>query len=135
MITAEKHFSNIENNITKLPKKLNFKIGEVSNILGLPAHVLRYWEKEFPLLKPQKFSNNQRIYSRKNIQILFLIKALLYEEKFSIEGMRKHLPHYVQKMKSHSRELTPPNKNLEKATKKIQSLLDSISDLKQSLDR
>lgn len=99
MILATKHFEQIEKEIQKLPNRLNFKIGAVSKILSTPAHALRYWEKEFPSLKPQKFINNQRLYTRRDISILLLIKILLYEEKFSTEGLRRHLPHYLKQMR------------------------------------
>ena len=98
MILIEKHFKQIAEQIQKLPCRLNFKIGEVSEILSTSNHVLRYWEKEYPSLKPQKFTNNQRLYTRKDISTLMLIKALLYKEKFSTQGLKKHLPYYLNQM-------------------------------------
>ena len=130
MISLEKHVKNIESKINILPEKLNFKIGEVSAILGVPNHVLRYWEKEFPTLKPEKFINNQRIYFKKDIKILLLIKALLYEEKFSIEGLRKHLNSYHQQLKNYN------SKNSEVSIeKKLQNLLSALSKMREALNQ
>jgi len=130
MIQLENHFKKIKSQINSLPDRLNFKIGETGNVVGVPSHVLRYWEKEFPILKPEKFINNQRLYSKKDIKILLLIKALLYEEKFSIEGLRKHLPFYCRQLKQGEKgtmSFTP-------AAKKIRRLLNSISQMRTDID-
>lgn len=134
MIDLKKHIKSIQNRIEDLPEKLNFKIGEVGNILGIPNHALRYWEKEFPILKPEKFINNQRLYTKKDIKILLLIKALLYEEKFSIEGLRKHLPSYYKQFQQMKEEMprTPESKN--HAEQKVHQLLNSISELRSTID-
>jgi DNA-binding transcriptional MerR regulator len=73
------------------PKKLYYKIGEVCEILGLEAHVLRYWESEFPNLAPPKNKAGQRTYRPKDIELLLHIRKLLYEEGFTIAGARKQL--------------------------------------------
>ena len=132
MIHLEKHFKNIESKVKSLPEKLNFKIGEVSSIVEVPNHVLRYWEKEFSALKPEKFTNNQRLYSKKDIKTLLLIKALLYEEKFSIEGLRKHLSSYIKQLNNHNS--TDP-KTQQKLEKKIQELLGSVSKMRETLNQ
>jgi len=75
----------------KLPDKIYFKIGEVSKILSLETHVLRYWETEFPSIKPIKSKSGQRLYRRSDIEVLHLIRDLLYKQKFTIEGARRHL--------------------------------------------
>lgn len=75
----------------KLPDKIYFKIGEVSKILSLETHVLRYWETEFPALKPVKSKSGQRLYRRSDIETLLLIKDLLYKQKFTIDGAKRHL--------------------------------------------
>ncbi len=74
-----------------IPYKLFFRIGEVSQLVGVEPHVLRYWESEFPGLSPKKSSSGQRMFRRKDVQMLFDIKHLLYEEKFTIEGARQAL--------------------------------------------
>lgn len=74
-----------------IPDKLYFKIGEVSELLGLKAYVLRYWQTEFPELAPIKSRTNQRLYKRRDVEILVQIRKLLYEENFTINGARRKL--------------------------------------------
>jgi DNA-binding transcriptional MerR regulator len=74
-----------------IPEKLYFRIGEVSSLCKLPAYVLRFWETEFPQLKPVKSSTGQRMYRRKDVETLLRIKTLLYEEGFTIAGARQQL--------------------------------------------
>lgn len=69
--------------------KLFYRIGEVSEIAGLQQYVLRYWETEFPFLKPRKNKTGQRVYSRKDLELILQIKDLLYKEKYTIAGVRK----------------------------------------------
>lgn len=73
----------------KIPEKLFYKIGEVTRISGVEAYVLRYWETEFPFLKPRKSRSGQRVYVKKDIELISEIKRLLYEERYTIEGVRK----------------------------------------------
>lgn len=75
----------------EIPDKLYFKIGEVSEILGVEPYVLRYWETEFPQLTPKKSGTGHRLYRRKDVELLVRIKHLLYEERFTIEGARQNL--------------------------------------------
>src|ERR1700733_8533827 len=74
-----------------IPDKLFFRIGEVSQLVGVEPYVLRYWESEFPGLSPKKSNTGQRMFRRKDVEILLNIKQLLYEKKFTIEGARKAL--------------------------------------------
>src|ERR1043166_3553791 len=74
-----------------IPEKLYFRIGEVSKLCRLPAYVLRFWETEFPQLKPVKSSTGQRMYRRKDVDAVLRIKTLLYEEGFTIAGARQQL--------------------------------------------
>ncbi len=73
------------------PGKLFYRISEVSRMTGLEAYVLRYWETEFPMLRPKKSRGGQRIYLTKDIELVLLIKQMLYEEGFTIAGARKRL--------------------------------------------
>jgi DNA-binding transcriptional MerR regulator len=75
----------------EIPDKLYFRIGEVSHLVGVEAYVLRYWESEFPGLSPRKSSSGQRMFRRKDVELLLRIKHLLYSQKFTIEGARKAL--------------------------------------------
>jgi DNA-binding transcriptional MerR regulator len=74
-----------------IPDKLYFKIGEVAEIVSLRPSVLRYWETEFEVLKPVKSRTGQRLYSKKNLELIFEIKKLLYSEKHTIDGARKKI--------------------------------------------
>ena len=74
-----------------IPDKLYFRIGEVATLCKLPAYVLRFWETEFPELKPVKSSTGQRMYRRKEVEAVLRIKQLLYEEGFTIAGARQQL--------------------------------------------
>ena len=76
---------------TTIPDKLFFKIGEVCDLVGVQAHVLRYWESEFPMLQPQKNRAGQRTYRRKDVEMALRIKGLLYDEGFTIAGAKKKL--------------------------------------------
>ena len=76
---------------TVIPNKLYFRIGEVSDIVGVKPYVLRYWESEFPDIKPAKSRSGQRLYRRRDVENLLSIRTLLYEEKFTIDGARKRL--------------------------------------------
>jgi len=72
-------------------EKLYFKIGEVAEIVGVAPHVLRYWETEFPSIKPQKSRSQQRVFRRRAVETLLKIKHLLYDEKFTIAGARRQM--------------------------------------------
>ena len=74
-----------------IPDKLFFKIGEVAELAGIEQHVLRYWEEEIESLKPKKNKSGQRLYQKKDVELIFEIKQLLYAEKFTVAGARKKL--------------------------------------------
>src|SRR5215472_6488847 len=74
-----------------IPEKLYFRIGEVARLCRLPAYVLRFWETEFPQLKPVKSNTGQRMYRKPDVENVLRIKKLLYEEGFTIAGARQHL--------------------------------------------
>lgn len=74
-----------------IPDKLYFRIGEVATLCRLPAYVLRFWESEFPQLKPVKSSTGQRMYRRRDVESVLRIKQLLYEQGFTISGARQQL--------------------------------------------
>jgi DNA-binding transcriptional MerR regulator len=76
---------------SRIPEKLFFRIGEVCELIKVQPHVLRYWETEFPMLAPQKNKAGQRVYRRKDVEMVFRIRDLLYEEKFTIAGAKKKL--------------------------------------------
>jgi DNA-binding transcriptional MerR regulator len=74
-----------------IPDKLYFKIGEVSDLLGVEPYVLRFWETEFRVLQPKKSGTGHRLYRRKDVELLLRIKHLLYEKRYTIEGARQSL--------------------------------------------
>ena len=88
---------------TQLPDKLFFKIGEVAEIVGVKPHALRYWETEFPALKPKKTRGAHRQYSRKDVELAMLIRQLLHDEGFTIPGARKR----IRELGRHQRSSPP----------------------------
>ena len=89
--------------LSRIPEKLFFKIGEVCELIKVQPHVLRYWETEFPMLAPQKNRAGQRVYRRKDVEMVLRIRDLLYEEKFTIAGAKKKL---ADEMRSSTRTRT-----------------------------
>ncbi|MBF0620616.1 MAG: MerR family transcriptional regulator [Magnetococcales bacterium] len=74
-----------------LPDKLYFSIGEVSKIVQVASHVLRYWEKMFPQVRPVKRKGNRRFYRQQDVRVLLEIRHLLYDKRFTVDGAKKHL--------------------------------------------
>jgi DNA-binding transcriptional MerR regulator len=74
-----------------IPDKLYYRIGEVASITEVPAYVLRYWESEFNLLRPKKNPAGQRLYRKRDVELVLRIKGLLYEERLTLEGAKKRL--------------------------------------------
>jgi DNA-binding transcriptional MerR regulator len=81
----------VETALPEIPDKLYFKIGEVSELLGVEPYVLRFWETEFSHLTPKKSGTGHRLYRKKDVELLLRIKHLLYEKRFTIEGARQTL--------------------------------------------
>lgn len=104
--------------LSDIPDKLAFRIGEVADLVGVKPYVLRYWESEFEALKPKKSRHNQRMYERRDVETLMLIKKLLYKDRFSIEGARSALKR---------------NKKQAERAKEIQSLAGSVENLRLGL--
>ena len=75
----------------QIPDKVYFRIGEVSHLVGVDTHVLRYWESEFSLIKPFRGKSKQRLYRRQDVENLLRIKGLLHDEGYTISGARKYL--------------------------------------------
>ncbi len=79
------------NSEIKIPDKLYLKIGEVSEIAGVPSSVIRFWETEFPRINPKRTSSGQRHYRKNDVELILRIKHLLYDKKFTIRGARQYL--------------------------------------------
>jgi len=77
--------------MVEIPQKRYFKIGEVSQLTGVEAYVIRYWESEFSQLTPTRAGSSQRLYTRQDVELLLTIRRLLYEEKYTIAGARRKL--------------------------------------------
>lgn len=76
---------------TSIPNKLYFRIGEVSDIVGVKPYVLRYWETEFPDIRPTKSKSGQRLYKRRDVELLLQVRELLYDERYTIDGAKQRL--------------------------------------------
>jgi DNA-binding transcriptional MerR regulator len=111
-----------------IPDKLFYKIGEVSKITGVKPHVLRYWESEFKEIKPYKSRSLQRLYRKKDIELIFRIKKLLYEDLFTISGAKRKIKGSSDKVKqmdlpfneeAYKQLLTEIKKGLEEITQSL----------------
>ena len=89
----------------EIAEKLYYRIGEVEEIAGVPAYVLRYWESEFKLLRPKKNPAGQRLYRRRDLELVQRIKTLLYDERLTLEGARKRLLAESRRTNTHQLEL------------------------------
>ena len=105
----------------EIPDKLYFRIGEVSKIAKIPAYVLRFWESEFPRIRPKRTDAGQRLYSRADIELILKIKTLLYEKKFTIQGARQHLSVRSRKDQASEKQLLA---ELHAELKSIREMLD-----------
>ena len=113
-----------------IPDKLYFRIGEVARICRLPAYVLRFWETEFPQLKPVKSSTGQRIYRQRDVEHVLRIKKLLYEEGFTIPGARQQLKAEAKPAKLQSGLPFPAERRkdgLKKVRQGLQEILGILS--------
>jgi DNA-binding transcriptional MerR regulator len=116
--------------INSIPDRMGFKIGDVADILGIKQYVLRYWETEFDILRPKKASNNQRMYTRKDVENALLIRKLLHRDRFSIEGARnamKELKAHVRKEKDNNVAIH----KLENVSEGVDNLILDIRRLRQ----
>ncbi len=106
-----------------IPDKLYFKIGEVSQLLGVEPYVLRYWETEFSVLSPKKSGTGHRLYRRKDVELLLRIKHLLKERRFTIEGARQTL---------HAEGRSPKPRNSKRAQQELFSS-DPLPEIRREL--
>lgn len=114
-----------------VPDKLYFRIGEVAELLQLAAYVLRFWESEFPQLKPTKSSTGQRLYRKRDVELLVRIKQLLYRDGFTIAGARQYLKDESNKTKLQQTTLFSASKsgNRKAELKRIKLELEGVRDL------
>jgi DNA-binding transcriptional MerR regulator len=117
-----------------IPDKLYFRIGEVSKLCEVPAYVLRFWESEFPQLKPHKGGTGQRLYRRRDVEMALRIKTLLYDEGYTIPGARQvfkaELKHKEPQLALSIEDAPPPlvdTRPLRKLQKDLRDLLTMLS--------
>ena len=111
-----------------IPEKLYYKIGEVSQITGVEPYVLRYWESEFKIVAPGRTNSKQRLYRRKDLELILEIKKLLYEEKFTISGAKKRLQQ-VKAGRAKQLELDLPEKKYHDALLRVRKDLEELQSL------
>jgi DNA-binding transcriptional MerR regulator len=107
------------------PDKLYYRIGEVSKIAGVPAYVLRFWESEFSVIRPGRSASGQRVYRKKDVELIIKVKELLYDKKFTIEGARKHLK--LKPSDKHDKMDTPCSISLEEILTELRNIRDIIN--------
>lgn len=107
-----------------IPEKLFFKIGEVCDLTGVQAHVLRYWESEFPMLAPQKNRAGQRTYRKRDVEMALRIKELLYEDQYTIAGAKKKL---ASELRGASKLKVVPTPDMSAPAAQPQSTLQSAA--------
>lgn len=117
-----------------LPDKLFYKIGEVSRLTGVESYVLRYWETEFPFLKPRKNKSGQRVYIKKDLEMILQLKRMLYQERYTIEGVRKKFGHTLSRLPDQKHGLAPaqpdqqrPVNAIEFVRKRLQEILNQLT--------
>jgi DNA-binding transcriptional MerR regulator len=112
-----------------IPDKLYFRIGEVASLCRLPAYVLRFWETEFPQLKPVKSSTGQRMYRKRDVESVVRIKKLLYEDGFTIAGARVQLREETKPERNQSALPFPvnPTPNVAHLRHELQQILHILS--------
>jgi DNA-binding transcriptional MerR regulator len=112
-----------------IPDKLYFRIGEVATLCRLPAYVLRFWETEFPQLKPIKSSTGQRMFRKRDVESVVRIKKLLYEDGFTIAGARVQLRGEIKSDRSQSTLPFPmnPAANVANFRNELQQILHILS--------
>jgi DNA-binding transcriptional MerR regulator len=124
MATAKKARSKKSADII-IPDKLYFRIGEVAELCQLPTYVLRFWETEFPQLKPTKSSTGQRMYRRRDVENVVTVKRLLYDEGFTIAGARERLKAEARPSKTQN-PLPFPKKNSKDGIRRVRQGLQEI---------
>ena len=113
-----------DNNYKKeIPDKFYFKVGEVSAIAEVPAYVLRFWETEFEKVKPKRTPSGQRLYSKRDVELILEIRHLLYEKKFTIQGAKKHLKSKAPRPKKEKSSMVTIN-DIRMELENIRNILD-----------
>lgn len=112
-----------------IPDKLYFKIGEVAKIADVPTHVLRYWESEFPGIRPKRANSKQRLYRRQDVELIVAIKSLLHEQGYTIAGARKLLESGGEPQPQAAETKSPAGELLSQKLKTIKQELKDLQNL------
>lgn len=128
-MTRKKRVDKHKSDDVLIPDKLYFRIGEVATLCRLPAYVLRFWESEFPQLKPIKSSTGQRMYRKRDVESVLRIKQLLYEQGFTISGARQQLRAEAKSDKSQTAIPFPAQSvpELQNIRQGLREILDMLS--------
>lgn len=114
--------------MTQIPDKLYFKIGEVASLTKVKPYVLRYWESEFKIISPRKSLTKQRVYSKRDIELILDIKRLLYKEGFTLDGAKKKMKE-IQAERAKQLDFGFNEKQFQTALKSIKKELTQIKKL------
>lgn len=111
-----------------IPDKLYYKIGEVSQITGVEPYVLRYWESEFKIISPVRTNSKQRLYRRRDLELILEVKKLLYKEKFTIAGAKKRLQE-IRGVREKQLQLEIPDKKYYEGLLRVKKELQDLHGL------
>ena len=115
------------------PDKLYFRIGEVAKIVGVKPYVLRYWETEFKVIRPGKSRSRQRLYRRKDVETLLGIRALLHDQRFTIEGARQQLRREAEPLRSSRAAKSEPAVGGPERLRELREIRQTLISLRDSL--
>ena len=127
-----------------IPDKLYFRIGEVKKITGVEPNVLRYWESEFKIIRPQRTTSKQRLYRRVDVENILTIKKLLYEDGYTVPGARKFLtankgkkvkPAKTAAKQKTAREVRPSTVSSEKTRSMLKDMKEDLLALREMLEK
>jgi len=124
-----KPVSKSRTSVSPLPDKLFYRIGEVSKIVGVEQYVIRYWETEFPFLKPRRNKSGHRVYIKRDIESVLHIKRLLYQERYTIEGVRKKLGSgsiHTADLEAKTAEVRNPAEVISHVKKRLREILSQL---------
>lgn len=119
---------------TSIPDRLYFRIGDVASLVGVKPYVLRYWETEFPMITPQKSNTGQRVYRRTDVETVLVIKHLLYDQRYSIEGARRKIRELRKEgdLKTVKQDLVQKPSLSEQKIKEVRGLVRDLRSLAQT---
>ncbi|MCL7487472.1 MAG: MerR family transcriptional regulator [Desulfobulbaceae bacterium] len=116
-----------------IPDKVYFRIGEVSDLVGVDPHVLRYWETEFKVVRPHRAKSNQRLYRRQDVENLLLIRTLLHDEGYTISGARKLLQDPDRKEEVKAKEERAAQQDQQPSEKRLAVIKNELRRIQQIL--